>query len=720
MMVDSLNKKTALLLSIITILLISGSVFFVSLITKKQMQDKYKKDKDTTIDVLSYSLAPMLSLYNHKQIENLISSSLNYKKILYIAVFNENGTLIRSATKQVVPSIDLDIENRKITTNLEGIIGSVEIGFSKAYINKRIRTVTAALTLVLVGSYILVGLCLYALMRRYIIVPLESLTRIVKKMGPDHLSKRAEIIRKDEIGTLAGSFNEMAEKLEISSLAIKESESKYRSMMEAMSDSVYICSPEYVITYMNPALIKETGRDAIGEHCYKVVFGSDEKCPWCRFRDIKQGKTVTFDIVVLQDSQHYQMSNAALIHRDKTVSMMTVLRNTTKLKNLENSLIQAQKMESIGTLAAGIAHDFNNILSAIFGYAEIALNETPNGSNIKNHLAKILKAGERARTLAKQILTFSRKAETEKKPIQVHLIVNEVIKFLRSSLPSTIQIKQHTKVKHDTILADPTQIHQIVMNLCTNAGQAMMEKGGELEVLLENVKIESDDAAQYPDIEPGAYLKLTVKDTGYGMSSAVLDRIFEPYFTTKEKGMGTGLGMAVVLGILESHNGHIKVESEKGVGSSFYIYLPLVDDQENLSEAPVPALPIGNESILIVDDEHAITETGKLWLENLGYKVFAVNSSAEALALFRHQSDQIDLVITDMTMPHMTGCQLVKELRKTRRDIPIILCSGHISDLTHQKSKEMGVEKLVQKPIHWRVMSIIIRDVIDEATSQRI
>ncbi|MCD4718948.1 MAG: response regulator [Desulfobacula sp.] len=715
MRIDSLNKKTILLIFILTIVCISGSVFMVSQIIEKQAMNKYKLDKETSIEVLSYSLAPMLDLYDYKQVEHLITSSLSYEKIVSVAVFDDSGTLIKSAAKNNVTAKDLDMEKRKITTSLEGIIGSIEIGFSKKYIHDRIRAVTAALIFGLMGGFVLLGLGLYILMRHYIIKPLESLTNTVKEMTFENLSSRVKIFRKDEIGTLAKSFNHMADNLEKSHRVLRESENKYRSMMEAMNDAVYICSSDYRIEYMNPAMIKKTGQNAVGELCFKAIFDLNEQCPWCRHNKIQQGKSLAFDVVDPQGNQFYHASNAAIVHSNGTISMLAVLRDTSELKNLEAQLLQAQKMESIGTLAAGIAHDFNNILSAIFGYTEIALRKIPSDSSLENSLNKVLQAAKRARDLVKQILTFSRKSEKEKKPVQVHLIVNEILKFLRSSLPSTIQIQQQIEIDNDIVWADSTQIHQILMNLCTNASHAMMEKGGILQVNLENMELNSDFTAQYPDIKPGPYLKITVSDTGHGMSSDVLNKIFEPYFTTKEKGSGTGLGMAVVHGIIKNHSGCIKVDSKPGKGAVFYVYLPVINEEETSEKETDQPIPTGNERILFIDDEDILVDLGKQLLEKLGYKVVALTSSVEALEIFRAEPDRFDLVITDMTMPKMTGDSLAKELMKINTDIPIILCTGYSNGISEYKAKKMGIRAFVMKPFVMRELSLIVRKVLDEA-----
>ena len=377
---------------------------------------------------------------------------------------------------------------------------------------------------------------------------------------------------------------------------------------------------------------------------------------------------------------------------------------------LEKQLQQAQKMEAIGTLAGGIAHDFNNILAAVIGYTELAIMKAPKESLVHNDLREIFKAGTRAKDLVKQILTFSRQDEQELKPIQVKPIVKEALKLLRASLPTTIDIRQD--VQSDSIvLANPTHIHQILMNLCTNAGHAMQEKGGILEVSLEDIELD----ARYAELLPGTYLKLTVSDTGIGMDASTIKRIFDPYYTTKEKGKGTGMGLAMVHGIVKSCGGKINVYSEPGNGSTFHVYLPVKKGDANV-EGPVEvSLPTGTERILFVDDEQPLAYLGKLVLEGLGYKVVTRTSSIEALEAFRARPDSFDLVITDMTMPNMTGDKLAVEIMKIRPDVPVILCTGFSPAITGEKAKALGIQAFLEKPLLKHDLAKTIRQVLDES-----
>ena len=380
---------------------------------------------------------------------------------------------------------------------------------------------------------------------------------------------------------------------------------------------------------------------------------------------------------------------------------------------LQEHLQRSQKMEAIGTLASGIAHDFNNILSAVMGYAELALFDTPKESETRKNLEMVLVAGGRAKDLIKQILAFSRQSEEEQKPIQIAHTVQEVLKFIRASLPTTIEIRYQASSDIGHVLADPVHIQQVVMNLCTNAHHAMKDTGGVIDVQLASFVLGNEHNGLHPDLKPGIYVKLTVKDTGHGMDRATMEKIFDPYFTTKEKGVGTGLGLAVLHGIVQKHGGVITVDSEPGKGSVFDIYFPAIRKME-VSETQTPEKEIlgGHEHILLIDDEHVLVEMGKKMLERLGYSVETRTSSVEALALFKAQPDRYDLVITDMTMPNMTGDKLAAELIRIRPNIPIILCTGYGEPLLEERVKNFGIKTFVMKPVLRSEMAKAIQDAL--------
>ena len=495
--------------------------------------------------------------------------------------------------------------------------------------------------------------------------------------------------------------------------ALRESEEKYRSMMEAMKDPIYICSSKYRVEYMNPTMIKRIGRDATGEYCFKALHDLDRKCPWCMRDKIQTEDHLENDIVSPKDNHSYHVSQTPVFHRDGSVSKMTIFRDTTELKSLETQLQQAQKMEAIGTLAGGIAHDFNNILSSVLGYTELALDDAEEGTRLRRNLQSVISAGERARDLVQQILTFSRQSEKMFSPIQVKFIIKEALKLLRATLPTTIEIRQDIQ-SNSLVFGDPTQIHQVLLNLCINADHAMREKGGILEVTLVDVDLDSLFIAKHPDMKPGTHLRLMVRDTGCGIPPHLLDRIFDPFFTTKDKGAGTGMGLSVVHGIVKTHGGAITVQSELGKDSVFNVFLPVIEktiEREAPKEKP---LSTGTERILFVDDEILLVSLGKEILESLGYDVTTRTSSIEALELFKARSERFDLVITDMTMPNLTGDELALKLAAIRPDIPIILCTGFSHKITEERAKEMGIKAFLLKPILKDVMAETVRSVLDE------
>lgn len=394
--------------------------------------------------------------------------------------------------------------------------------------------------------------------------------------------------------------------------------------------------------------------------------------------------------------------------------LFSVIHDIEEQEKLRARLRQAHKMEAIGTLAGGIAHDFNNILYPIIGYSEMALDDIPRDSKARANIEQVLKASCRAKELVRQILAFSRQSESERTAVKLQYIIKESLQFLRAALPATVELRQHIGNTCRPVLADAGQIHQVIMNLCINAHQAMGEKGGTLEVSLNEAAFGPDDAAAYPDMKPGNYLRLTVSDTGHGMDSKVIERIFDPYFTTREIGKGTGLGLSVVHGIVRSHNGHISVYSKPGKGSVFHIYLPLTGDSSpntaRISDEPVPG---GKERILMVDDEKQIAEMMTYVLEHLGYTVCTRTSPTEALELFRGSPPSFDLVITDMTMPEMSGLELSQELLGIRPDIPILMCTGFNEHVTEKKIKALGIRELLMKPALVREIADAVRRILD-------
>ncbi|CAB1059082.1 Serine/Threonine protein kinase and Signal Transduction Histidine Kinase (STHK) with GAF sensor (EC [Olavius sp. associated proteobacterium Delta 1] len=400
--------------------------------------------------------------------------------------------------------------------------------------------------------------------------------------------------------------------------------------------------------------------------------------------------------------------------KNNIISFVSVNRDVTREIQMEKELHQAQKMEAIGTLAGGIAHDFNNILSAIIGYSELALLDLPPENMSRSQIQEVLTAGNRAKALVEQILTFSRQHDQKMEPLRVAPIVTEALKLLRASLPATIEILTKVEAETEIVKADPTQIHQVVMNLSTNAAHAMGKKGGTLEVSLANTEIDAQTASENPSLNQGSYLRLTVKDNGPGMDHALLQRIFEPFFTSKGPGEGTGMGLAVAHGIVKRHKGAISVESEPEVGTAFHVFLPIADEKSKPKEkGKVRQILLGSGRILLVDDEKAIVDMGQQILERLGYQVTAKTSSLEALETFKAKPDIFDLVITDQTMPMMTGVELAEAFMRIRPDIPMILCSGYNQTITPEEAKNLGIREYILKPFSMGTISETIQKVLN-------
>ena len=511
--------------------------------------------------------------------------------------------------------------------------------------------------------------------------------------------------------------------------ALTRAEEKYRGIFEHSVMGIYQTTREGRFISANPALAHSLGYDSpeelmtavtdLSRQVYVDPARRTELLHLLEERDVVREFEVQF---YRKDQSIVWISLNLRAVRDSGDELLYyegTAQDITARKLLEARLIQTQKIEAIGTLAGGIAHDFNNLLAAIIGYTEMAKRKFPQGE-LQRYLDQVLNASDRARDLVTQILVFSRRAEKEVKPIAVGSLIQEALRLLRATLPTTIEIRPQIAIGVDAILADPTQIYQIVMNLCTNAAHAMREGGGLLDVTLGMEEIEPEMLSLYPDLKPGKYVKLSVRDTGTGIPPAIIGRIFDPFFTTKKREEGTGLGLSVVYGIVKDYGGSITVRSEPGAGSTFIVHLPAIDRETESKAAPAHILAEGSERVLFVDDQAILVDMGREMLEGLGYQVVAATSSAEALTIFRAQPARIDLVITDMTMPGMTGKDLAKELLKIRPDLPIILCSGFSELITEDEAKRIGIKEFLMKPLSLRTIARVVREVLDSGKSKPI
>jgi PAS domain S-box-containing protein len=499
------------------------------------------------------------------------------------------------------------------------------------------------------------------------------------------------------------------------------------SVIEQAMEGIILFDSDGLVQYANPAVEKITGRtptemigrnvstlesEELSQEFYHVIWDALTRGEVRTGHFIQKGKDGTLHEI---DSTIWSISDTS----GTVGNYAALIRDVTNEVQLERQLRQAQRMEAIATLAGGIAHDFNNNLASIITCTEMARDDVPEESATRELLDVVLRSGNRARNLVKQILTFSCLGEQERQPVQVEVIVQESVKLLRASFPASIEIRCFIADRLGLVLADPTQIHQIVMNLCTNAGHAMAEKGGTLEITLSNTDLDTSAVAGFPDVPSGRYLRLTVKDTGHGMDRKTMERIFDPFFTTKAHSEGTGLGLSVIHGIVRNHDGAIAVASEPGKGATFSVYLPRIDRPGDLAAVDVPQpLRRGHERILFVDDEKDVAFSAKRMLERLGYDVAVLTDPREALELFLSAPDRFDLVITDQAMPGMNGIELAAQLISVRADIPVILCTGfgHASNgvLSPEERAAAGIRELALKPLQRSEMAALIRRVLDE------
>jgi len=510
--------------------------------------------------------------------------------------------------------------------------------------------------------------------------------------------------------------------------ALQKSEAKYKDLYDNSPDMYVSVDPQTaLVKQCNRTLSDNLGYskkeiidrpifeiyhpDCMGE--VKKTFKRFVDTGWIQDQELQLRRKDGSKLDVSLNVSAARDENGNILYSRSTWRDITKSKQAEKeRKSLREQLAQAQKMEAIGNLAGGIAHDFNNILSSVIGFTELALDDVEKGTNVEDSLQELYAAGKRAKDLVKQILTFARQSDEQLKPLEVDKITKEVLKFIRSSIPSSIEIKYNIK-SDSLIMGNPTQFHQMLMNLCTNAAYAMEDKGGTLEIHLKDISI-ARSTSNTMDLKPGDYIEIKVSDTGPGISPDLIESIFEPYFTTKAPGEGTGMGLAMVQGIVESYGGKVTVDSMLGEGTIFKIYLPITRKRKIYRPYEAEELPKGTECILFVDDEAPIVKMGSQILESLGYKVTTRTSSVEALELFRSKPNDFDLVVTDMTMPNMTGDQLSIELMKIRSDIPVILCTGYSKKISYEAVTDIGIKAFAYKPIVKADLANTVRKVLDE------
>ena len=537
------------------------------------------------------------------------------------------------------------------------------------------------------------------------------------------LKSVARIERGDQI-LLVESFIDISN-IKAMQEELRASESKYRRFFEQDLTGNFIASYQGSLLDCNPAFAQMLGYDSPEEIIglpMTTFYHEPGKRQLLLQRVMEKGKLERYEGVM-------QHKNGQLVYiicnligefddQQQLQSIRGYIFDDTKRVLLEKEIRQTQKLEAIGTMAGGIAHDFNNILAGIIGYTEIILRDLPPDEHkkIRNNLRNILTAGERARSLIEKMLTFSRQSESTRQPVSLARILDDVLQLIRVSLPATITITSEIS-DHPVVQADPIQMHQVFMNLCTNAGHAMKENGGTLTISLAPVHLDNAFTGRHPELTTGEYAQITLSDTGKGIDEQILERIFDPFFTTKQKGEGTGLGLSMVHGIVKAMHGLITVDSQIGLGTTFTLYLPAIQEKEMQPTVEQQTIPIGHEHVVYIDDEEFLVDIGTEILRGLGYQVTGFTDSQEALAYLLENASSVDLVVSDMTMPNLTGLELAKQLQSHHAPPPIIICTGHNEGMSKEDFYRYGVEDLLLKPVTVNQLARVVRDLLDKKPS---
>ena len=519
----------------------------------------------------------------------------------------------------------------------------------------------------------------------------------------------APLMKDDELVGVFGIGRDITDRMHAEE-ALRESEGKFRSIMESMKDAVFICSPEHRIQYMNPAMINRIGRDAINEICHRVIYNSDEKCSWCTFEKIQQGEHVEYELNIPEDDKWYSISNSPIYNEDGSISQLAIVRDVTQFKKLENQLRQSQKMEAISALSGGIAHQFNNALSVVTGNIDLLELDFASDEIVADYAKKLKDPVRRMTQLTDQLLAYARGGKYQAKTVSLCDVVRDTLPLVKHTINPAIHVETDLPADIHNIAADVTQMQMVLSAVLTNASEAM-DGNGSILVTCRNTFITDGTIGNFPGLKPGNYVNLTITDDGRGIDEETRKRIFEPFFTTKFQ--GRGLGMAASYGIVKNHNGWISVDSEPGQGTIVKIYLPATQDQVEEPEKPQTERIKGTGTILVIEDEETVMAVTRAMLEGLGYSVLEAKTGHEAIGVVNTFDGDIDLAMLDILLPDMSGNTIYPFLMEARPDLKVIVFSGYAIDGPAEEIIAAGAQDFLQKPFTLAGLSEKLRKVFD-------
>lgn len=747
-MIEHLNQSIrkrfisvlALVITIAVVLFAAISIAWDVRTTERELENQ----ADHMLSLSLESLSSALWQYNNEYVNDYIDSLFRYENLAFAqVVIGEQIAKTRVSQKYSnINFLKSDLEgfiwrSGEVSYN-DTVVGEVRIAISRERIGQLVVYESLA-SLVLVGVIIfLIFGTVYFLSDKYIFSPLHRLENSARSISAGNLDAEINIGTHDEIGQLAKTFKQMivniknitasrddlnreiAKREEVES-ALKISKETLLSVMNGIEATVYVADIDsHEILFMNKYMIELYGSDMKGKNCYEGFRNLGAPCELCNNKQLLDDTGKPNPPVVWSDFNTF--TNRWYLHHDRAIQWvdgryvkLQIATDITELKTMENGLRQAHKMESLGRLAGGIAHDFNNILSAINGFSQLALDSIPPDSSAVEDLEEVIRSGNRAARLVKQILAFSRKEEQKLQTLCLQDLLDEAIQLVRATLPSTIEFDLEIYSERKLFIdGDETSFHQIVLNLCTNAAHAMEETGGKIHISLKPSSRRKHGIDPLEVVKDN-YVELIIKDTGCGIAKEHLDEIFDPYFTTKDIGKGSGMGLAVVHGAVKSHSGFIEVESDMNKGTLFRLYFPEMKGGKEIVGDEQDKFPRGDERILVVDDEKSIVRLMVRRLESLGYSVKSAHDSRDAFNMVSEDLKSFDLIISDQTMPHLRGDQLAQKIHALRKDLPIIICSGYSQYIDTGTSKQFNIAQVIDKPVEFSTLADSVRKVLDKA-----